>query len=62
MIGEKWNNSIIYGYFTACWLFISPVLLMTLVIISWVKYQPLRLDKYIFPAWVFLINQYSKQH
>lgn len=52
MIGPKLNNRYIYMFWTICWRFISPALLVVLIIISIVKYQPLKSNNYILPTWV----------
>lgn len=52
MIGPKLNNRYIYMFWTVCWRFISPLLLVVLVIISIVKYTPLKTDNYVLPNWV----------
>ena len=52
MIGPSANNPLLYYYSTSCWLFISPALLVTVVVISWLQYKPLQTDDYIFPQWV----------
>jgi hypothetical protein len=56
MIGDRCLNSILYYYWSACWAFISPFLLFVLVIVSWIQYQPLRTDDYVFPDWANVIG------
>jgi SNF family Na+-dependent transporter len=53
MIGNRCNkNSILKWYWSISWKFVSPLLLVALIFISWIQYKPLRTDNYIFPYWV----------
>ncbi|XP_041456144.1 sodium- and chloride-dependent GABA transporter ine-like isoform X1 [Lytechinus variegatus] len=38
-------------YFRACWLVISPVLILAILIFTIVDYEPVTYGKYIYPAW-----------
>jgi hypothetical protein len=51
MIGNSCHNPVCYWYWNICWLVISPLLLIILVVVSWVQYKPLQTDEYVFPAW-----------
>ena len=52
MIGEHCNNPVLFWYFRIMWKFIIPPIITALVIISWVQYQPLKTDDYVFPVYV----------
>ena len=54
MIGDKCSNPIFYWYFKICWKFISPILLIFIIVISWISYKPLETDGYIFPFYVII--------
>lgn len=58
----KSNNRILRYYWSSCWMVISPLLLLALVIVSYIQYKPLQIDDYVFPAWVIFIENNNCQN
>lgn len=56
MIGNKIDNPIFYWYFRICWQFVSPILLIFIILVSWIKYVPLQTDGYVFPVYAQAIG------
>ena len=57
MIGNKCSkNKWLQWYWSISWMYISPALLVLLILFSFIQYKPLRTDDYIFPYWANLIG------
>jgi hypothetical protein len=56
MIGSSCNNQLCYWYWNVCWLFVSPALILVIVVVSWVQYKPLETDGYVFPVYSNVIG------
>ena len=55
MIGKSYHV-IFHWYFSICWLFVTPLLLVVLVFVSLFQFESLKSDAYVFPVWVRLIT------
>ena len=39
-------------YFQANWVFLTPLVLVIIIIITWLRFTPCYYDDYVFPDWV----------
>lgn len=52
MIGSWFNKRWIHVYFTVCWRFLSPFLLIVATVFTLIDFKPLTTGSYKFPLWV----------
>jgi hypothetical protein len=46
------TKKVLYWYWIISWKFISPIACAVLVVISFIQYEPMKLNNYQFPVWV----------
>jgi hypothetical protein len=52
MIGKHYTGMSTFWFWIATWCAVTPALLIALIVFALVRFQPLRIDDYIFPRWV----------
>ncbi|CAF0879596.1 unnamed protein product [Adineta ricciae] len=53
MLGEKDWGVRLFPIFKICWLFLTPLLILALIIFTSIHYPPLQLGRYHFPRWSY---------
>ncbi|CAF1020392.1 unnamed protein product [Rotaria sp. Silwood1] len=56
MLGPKNCGIRIYRIFQICWLFITPMLIIALIIFTSIHYPTLKLGRYVFPSWSYKLG------
>lgn len=57
MIGEKITNSKIFYVWNICWFFVSPALLLVIVVLVFKDLKQIKLNNYLFPYWTHVLGQ-----
>ncbi|CAF1058426.1 unnamed protein product [Rotaria sordida] len=56
MLGSKDYGVRLYRIFQICWLFITPMLIIALIIFTSINYPSLKLGRYNFPSWSYKLG------
>ncbi|CAF5220901.1 unnamed protein product, partial [Rotaria magnacalcarata] len=56
MLGSRNCGVRLYPIFQICWLFITPGIIIALIIFTSIHYPPLKLGRYTFPSWSYKLG------
>ncbi len=57
MLGKKVTSNILFYYWDICWVFVTPAMLVALIVLNFITIQPLQLNGYTFPNWSNIFAQ-----
>ncbi|GAB6029115.1 Solute carrier 6 [Chamberlinius hualienensis] len=43
-------------YWKYCWKYITPLVLMAIIIFNWIEFKPIKYDQFIFPTWSLVLG------